>query len=135
MGLLDDTVRKAKEFAELTRWNEIVAEQQVQVNGIYMQIGVKYYEKYVANPEAEFEQLFGELRVANERLAELQQEVRKLKNIIQCPTCGGECDPNLIYCGICGTPLPRNQEFKFCANCGTKQHIGAEFCMDCGFRC
>ena len=84
MGLLDDTVRKAKEFAELTRWNEVIADQQAQINGFYMQIGQIYYANHASHPDAEFEQLFKEIHKGNERLEELQQEVRKLRNLVVC---------------------------------------------------
>jgi len=118
MGLLDgigkiitqtgqDTVKKAKSFAEATKINSQIAEEQRALNTFYAQIGEKYYKLYKDAPADEFAQLCDRLTAGIIRIAELQTEVQRLKNTKMCPKCGAVCPINVLFCSTCGAQLPK----------------------------
>ena len=118
MGLLDgigkkiaqsgqDTVKKAKSFAEATRINSQIAEEQRAVSAFYSQIGEKYYTLYKDAPADEFAQTCDRITAGLIRIAELQTEVQRLKNTRLCPKCGAVSAANVQFCASCGAELPK----------------------------
>jgi hypothetical protein len=101
-----DTVKKAKEFAEVTRINAQISEEQKALNGFFMQIGEKFFAAVADAPPEEYAPLCERIVAGRRRIAELQLEVQKVKNVRLCPKCGAECAANLQFCGACGEPLP-----------------------------
>lgn len=75
-----------------------------------------------------------------------------------CPNCGNKLGNGIKFCGVCGTPVPKDIQApakpvspvyenengkedikapatpKFCPNCGTKTAEGIKFCGTCGER-
>ena len=120
MGLLDgigkkiaqsgqDTVKKAKSFADATRINGQIAEEQRAVSAFYSQIGEKYYTLYKDAPADEFSQTCDRITAGLMRIAELQTEVQRLKNTRLCPKCGAVSAANVQFCASCGAELPKQE--------------------------
>lgn len=53
------------------------------------------------------------------------QSLRMLK----CPKCGATLQPNMKFCGECGTPVGAKN---VCPKCGTENEPGTKFCGECG---
>ncbi|NLA76578.1 MAG: hypothetical protein GX851_01890 [Clostridiales bacterium] len=110
MGLFNDTGKKiaqtaqntakqAKEFAEISKINTQIADEQRALNSFYMQIGQKYYNMFGGEPAVEFSQLCLNVAESENKIAAFQREVLQIKHARICPNCGSECDEKLFFCG------------------------------------
>jgi len=102
-----DTVNKAKSFAEIAKINGQIAEEQRALSAFFAQIGEKYYKLYKDAPSGEFIQLCDRITASQIRIAELQTDVQRLKNTKLCPKCGAVCASNVLFCSSCGAQLPQ----------------------------
>lgn len=105
-----DTVKKAKSFAETTKLNSQISEEQRALTAFYSQIGEKYYELYKDSPGEEFAQTCDRITAGQMRIAEMQTEVQRLKNTRLCPKCGAVSAANVQFCASCGAELPKQEQ-------------------------
>ena len=49
--------------------------------------------------------------------------------MLKCPKCGATLQPNMKFCGECGTPVGAKN---VCPKCGTENEPGTKFCGECG---
>jgi len=101
-----DTVKKAKTLAEITKINSRISEEQRTLTAFYAQIGEKYYSIYKDAPAEEFAQICDRITAGLSRIAELRIELEKQKSERLCPKCGAACPANVQYCAACGALLP-----------------------------
>jgi len=100
-----DTVKKAKELAELAKLNGQIAEEQRALTAFYAQIGERYYTLHKDCPQDEFIQSCERITAGLKRITDLTAEVQRIKNARICPKCGATCPANVQFCGACGEPL------------------------------
>ncbi len=127
-----NTVQQAKDFAEISKINTRIADEQRLLNSFYMQIGQKYFTVFGEQPAEEFIQLCINVRDSEAKIAGLQHEILQIKHARICPNCGAECDEKLAFCGACGHELPAQSEsaHRFCPNCGGELTFDAAFCTN-----
>ena len=101
-----DTIKKAKSYAETAKINGQIAEEQRVLTAFYAQMGEKYYNLHKGDPTDEFAQYCDRITAGQMRIAELQMEIQRLKNSRFCSNCGAECPLNVQFCSSCGTRLP-----------------------------
>ena len=107
-----DTVKKAKDFAEITKLNGQISEEHRALTAFYAQIGEKYYSLYKDAPQEEFAQSCARISAGLKRIAENQALIQTLKNTKLCPKCGAECEQNVQFCSSCGEKLPMPEPVK-----------------------
>lgn len=128
-----DAVQKAKNFADVTKLNSQINDEKKAIVNFYKQVGEKYYSLYGTDPQEEFKQLCEFITAKNNKIAQLETEIRRIQNVNTCPKCGNVCSDTLLFCSSCGESLPKERSNKLiCNECGTELSITAVFCTNCG---
>lgn len=123
MDFLDNAMVKAKEALDVAckKTNEVVStqKQKFDVASIenkrakdFQALGELYFEK-IKNETSEDEairDLVLEIKLKNERLNELKEDINNAKNKRSCPSCGAVIDQAAVYCSACGKKLVLDSE-------------------------
>ena len=137
-------VKGTKDFADITRLNSQISDEQKQITNYYAQIGMRYYELHAAAPEDEvFAGFCTSIAGCVEKIAVLQAEIQKIKGIKKCLGCGAEVPIASVFCGICGHDTRKDAEAEagvevavsnapLCPGCNKEIEPGTAFCTGCG---
>lgn len=151
MGFFDDFGKKisqvgqgaaqqTKIFAETTKLNSHISDEEKQINNLYIQIGKNYFEAHKNNDSDEYKDLMVGITDAQARIAQYQEQIRTIKGIRNCPNCGAEVPNNSAFCNSCGTKMPAKetapaagvQASAKCPQCGADVAADSKFCDGCG---
>lgn len=150
MAFFDDLTRKltmvgqeaasqTKIFAEKTRINSKISDEERQLNSIYQLLGKTYYEANKDNPNADYGDLLLSIKDAYTRIEALREQLRTVTGMRNCPQCGGEVANNSLFCNACGAKMPEvaaapaaAPQGNSCPQCGNIVSFGASFCNICG---
>ena len=121
MAFLDDLSRKltqvgqeaasqTKMFAETTRINAKISDEERQLNAMFMQLGRNYFDANKDNPTAAFADTINNIRDAIHRIEVYKSDIRRARGMVACPNCGSEVSSNVQFCSYCGSKMPV-QEF------------------------
>lgn len=134
-----DSAKKTREFVEVTKLNSQISDEKRSITNLYAQIGEKYFHDTLANPQPAYADLFRAVEAANQKVASLQEEIQKIRNVRICENCGAESTDGSSFCAGCGAPFPivppaaePAPATKTCANCGAQLPDNAAFCTACG---
>ena len=135
-----DVVRGAKDITDTARQNSLIAGEQKQISNLYLQIGKLYYETQVIDPAAPLGKLCLAINSSNERIAVYNEEIRKIRGTIHCPSCGADIPIASSFCGVCGAktevacekPYTVETSIKTCSSCSAQLDEGVMFCPFCG---
>ncbi len=136
MPFLDELGKRMTNTVDLTRLQYNVGEEERIRQELYRSIGEQYVALHKEDPEEALAGLVSEVKASFERTEELRRQIRTVKGLVQCPKCGADVDPNVMFCMHCGSPIPRPEPpkvtGKFCVQCGAALTEGAKFCFKCG---
>lgn len=127
---------KTKNFSEITRLNSAISEQEQQIGRAYAAIGQSYYDNHKADPNAEEQEKITFINDAKQRIAQYQEQIKQIRGIAACPSCGAEISSTAPFCSACGksTGFVPPQQKRTCPVCGASLSEGAVFCTACGNR-
>ncbi len=130
-------VRGTQTFSETVSLNARIDECRKNLNNCYSQLGQAYYTRAQGNIPPEFKGIFDQIQMLNQNIIQLQEQIKIVKGIRQCPNCGAEVPNNVMFCGNCGYSMPPVQSRgsangPVCSNCGAPLEAGAAFCTNCG---
>jgi len=133
-----NTARGAKELADTVKLNSLISDEQRQINSLYTEIGKLFYETNMGvSKDTEFGKLCSEISDANERIGKYEQDIRTIKGLKCCPSCGSNVPLESAFCGDCGTKVETPvdstaADSQLCPNCRAVIAEGASFCTACG---
>ena len=121
MAFLDDLSRKltqvgqeaasqTKVFAETTRINAKISDEERQLNAMFMQLGRNYFDANKDDPTAAFADTINNIKDAIHRIEDYRGDIRRARGMVTCPNCGSEVSSNVQFCSYCGSKMPV-QEF------------------------
>ncbi len=121
MAFLDDLSRKltqvgqeaasqTKVFAETTRINAKISDEERQLNAMFMQLGRNYFDANKDDPTAAFADTINNIKDAIHRIEVYRGDIRRARGMVTCPNCGSEVSSNVQFCSYCGSKMPV-QEF------------------------
>ncbi len=96
--------KKAKDGTDLTKLNMELKSKQNFIEKQYISIGRKVYEAERNNDESAFEEVFL-IRQSFEEIEQIRSEIRDIKGLIKCPSCGQEISPKVQFCPNCGQEI------------------------------
>ena len=116
-------VRGTQTFSETVSLNARIDECRKNLNNCYSQLGQAYYTRAQGNIPPEFKGIFDQIQMLNQNIIQLQEQIKIVKGIRQCPNCGAEVPNNVMFCGNCGYSMPPVQSRgsangPVCSNCG-----------------
>lgn len=137
VGVGKGAMRGAQNFSETVSLNARIDECKKNLNNCYSQLGQAYYSRAQGNVPPEFQGIFDQIQMLNQNIVQLQEQIKIIKGIRQCPNCGAEVGSNVMFCGNCGYSMPPVQggapgNGPACTNCGAPLEEGATFCTNCG---
>lgn len=121
-----------KEISELTR---NIQAARLRVSDISSAIGKKYYEQKKDAPEAEYVQMFNDMRAAENQIEQMETRIKFLNGIVVCTNCKTDNSVNSSFCAACGSRLPHTYTAdgaNRCSRCGNIINPGQLFCGNCG---
>lgn len=133
--------QQTKNFADVTRLNSEISEKERKITQLYQTIGQTYYQNHSQAPEPEYRQAVEEIRALLTEIAQHQEEIKQIKGIVKCPSCGADVPLQAAFCNSCGArmtpgapPAPPAEEGRVCPVCGAAVAEGNQFCTHCGSR-
>lgn len=131
------TVKMTKDFAEVSKMNAEIAEQEKKENAAYYQMGKLYFSKHQHDAEDEFVAQINMVIDAENKIKECRHQISVVKGVVVCPGCGAENPIGSSFCVSCGKAIPKDasplDETKMlCPNCGATISKGVRFCTSCG---
>ena len=134
-----NAAQKTRDMAEISKLNSSISEEETKLNNAYIQIG----KLYCANHGSDYEDCFGSfidvVTESEKKIADMNAQIREIKGIITCPTCGEYVSLSVAFCSSCGTPTPKPEPTEqattvLCPMCGNGVPKEMRFCTSCGFR-
>ncbi len=101
------SAQKAKDLADMAKYNSLILDAEKTISGLYQQIGEKYVEKHVDELEPEMEELVNAIQEAKDKIKEYQHVLGELKGLKECPSCGTQVAMDAVFCPACGTNLAK----------------------------
>lgn len=137
VGVGKGVMRGTQTFSETVSLNARIDECRKNLNNCYSQLGQAYYTRAQGNVPPEFKGIFDQIQMLNQNIIQLQEQIKIVKGIRQCPNCGAEVGSNVMFCGNCGYSMPPVQagmsgNGPACPSCGAPLEEGAAFCTNCG---
>lgn len=132
-----NAVDKGKAFADATKLNAAISEEEKKVNNAYYQIGNLYVALHPDDYEDDFSTLINAIVSSQEKIASLKQQIQNIKGVTRCEQCGAEVPNNIAYCSACGAQMPKkevsiDEAHIKCDNCGAVVDKNLRFCTSCG---
>ena len=149
-----DAISKTKDFADVTKLNASIAEEERKIKAAYAEIGKAYFEAHPDDFEPSLEPQISLIKQCNANISEFKRQITTIKGVGICPNCGAEISKDAAFCSSCGNPVPKETkedvvdsqvvseeivpteaevvEEKKCPKCGEKIEEGAVFCVNCG---
>lgn len=130
------TIAKTKEFADTSRLNSMISEQEKIVVNQYYQIGKLYYSEHRNDYEEIYAGMINIITEAEERIQNYKTQIQDIKGVRRCENCGAEVPLGDAFCSSCGSPMPQNHTEQVdtvrCTNCGAYVKKNMRFCTSCG---
>ncbi|MBQ4088510.1 MAG: zinc ribbon domain-containing protein [Clostridia bacterium] len=142
MGFFDQASKKFAEVQKKTGDTIAVYKLQSQIKNIeeeiqqiYATIGEVCYAAHKSGKSPEgLDSLFENIDSMKASIAELNDDIDRLNQIVRCPDCGGPVDLGVKFCPNCGCKIPEEllPKIETCPNCGNIRGEGDRFCEKCG---
>ena len=131
-------MQKTKEFSDITKLNSAISEEERNQGNLYTQLGKIYYDQDA--PEDIYKDTVEALKSSMAKVTELKEQLKAIKKVRTCESCGTEIANDAVFCPKCGAKLPEvlppqpeeKNDANKCQNCGKELEEGAQFCPDCG---
>lgn len=97
--------QKAKDVAEVTKLNSQISTEETKIKEAYLAIGKRYFEENIGEVSDAYINDFTIVNEAKARVLELQEQIKTIKGIFSCPSCGAEVTTDSSFCSSCGTKI------------------------------
>jgi len=133
-----------KDLAGTAKLNMQISDEQKLIDGYFMQIGKSFYELHSDTADENFASICTSITESMAKIAQLREEIQKIKGIKKCTGCGAEIPIETTFCGVCGYDTRKDAEAaeqtsdqtsnqtKMCPSCNKELASDAAFCTDCG---
>lgn len=95
-------VNKTKELTEITKLSARISDLQRKNDNIYRIIGKMYVDNFGSNPEHMFKDAIHSIMENQKKIVTCREEIKILKGIRKCPSCGADVHAGSQFCSKCG---------------------------------
>ena len=132
--------QQAKNFTDVTRLNSAISDKEKKITQLYASIGQAYYQRHRSDPDAEELQQIEAVNALFAEIAQCQEEIKQIKGIVKCPSCGADVPLQAAFCNSCGAKMEpaapqaavHTEDTKICPVCGAASPRENRFCTSCG---
>jgi len=129
-----DALEKTKRYAEISKINVKLLEEEEQLEKLYANLGRLYFQLNEKEPEIIYQDLFRAIEGSLQNIAHCQKTINEMKGLKACQSCGEEIAEGAVYCPQCGKILNNEVKeliYRICINCGTVSIGEEECCLNC----
>ena len=131
------TIAKTREFADTSRLNTMIYEEERTLGNLYYQVGKLYISLHKEDGEEAFSELIRNVSETEARINNYRTLIQNIRGVQRCPRCGGELPAGSAFCCFCGTPVPKvsmpeERNYVKCQSCGAFVKAEMKFCTSCG---
>lgn len=137
-----DAIKKTKILAETTKLNSQISGEKRVISDNYSKIGEKYFELFGDDPDENMACFVTAIKDALAKIEEYEAQIKALKGVASCKSCGAELKEGALFCTACGAkveetqpedqPMEQPAPLHLCSTCGNPLPDGAMFCSGCG---
>lgn len=136
-----EVTKKTKDLGGVVSLTSQIKDNQNNIDKLYKELGEKYYKEYNEEAAQRFAEEVKQVVVLQEKMEEDRRQLRALKGLKLCKSCGAEVENAALHCPMCGAELEvpvtktveeTPSEQKFCVSCGEPLGTDAKFCGKCG---
>lgn len=141
-----DAIRKTKDMAEVAKLNSFISDEEEKVHTYLYEIGKSYYEDNQGSSLSVYLDKMNMVTNSLARIEELNNEIRRIKNIQICSQCGAQIAAESTFCSSCGAKIElvgqktanvldsesENLQPRLCPSCGQEVKATSAFCPTCG---
>lgn len=124
------TVKKTGEFTNLAKMKYALHSEETKLSECFEEIGKLYYayQREGVDYVTEIAALIAEADVIKLTIAEMKEEIAKLKNDTICKKCGAKLDAAMAFCPACGEKQTKEEAACDCdgCDCDDKSDCGTE---------
>ncbi len=106
-AVTEKAVQRAKNLAEQAKLRNQLSEAERTVTDCYTQIGKQYAAAHPEDFEEGYAPMMAAIAGANRQIASLREQLRDLKAVSLCPSCGAEVGKDAAFCSACGAEMPK----------------------------
>ena len=101
----DAAFQKGKDFADTQKAQSDIRGEERNIAGAYEQIGRQFVKDNPGEAEAKYGDLVARIKTSEENIQRLQAEIREIKHLGTCPSCGADYTKGQTFCSRCGAKL------------------------------
>ncbi len=101
-----DTAEEVQKLNRIRQLNGKVSDAKKQIEGVYSEIGKKFYELHKDYIPEGFEELINTINEKTAEIEQLKEQLRQVKGVVLCPGCSMEVSGDERFCPNCGFKLP-----------------------------
>lgn len=99
----------AKNMKEVIVRNAQIQEASKNINSLYLEIGKQYFNKHASDMGAEFGALMRQIMKEQEKIDRLNEEIKQIRGVVKCPSCGEDNSLDALFCCNCGNPIKQSR--------------------------
>ncbi len=133
----NDTIRKTRDFSDVTKLNTQISYSENAIKEIFGQIGRKYFEENAKEIPEGYGELFQNISIQMNKIEECRNQINLIKGLICCRKCGSVVSNKSVFCPSCGEKMLEMPAIdavggKVCSSCGAFVKPDQKFCTNCG---
>lgn len=105
-----DVSQKARDLSGVAKLNLDIKSKEDFIQKQYSEIGRLYYEAHKDENASEYMEQMALITEASDSIAQMREEIMKLKGAQICPNCGSPVNEGASFCGKCGTKMGMFEE-------------------------
>ena len=98
----ESAAEKAKAFADTTKLNSMISEEQRNIERLHYQLGRLCFQENCANPQKPYQETVVAILTSEQHIEEYQHQISQMKGTQVCFACGDEIPANSKFCNECG---------------------------------
>lgn len=131
--------QSGKNVMDVARLNNLISDKKKQIAANYSALGEAYYAAHKDDANPEQSRFVFAIKALFDDIERAENEIKQIKGVVKCPTCGADIPLGAAFCSVCGTVTPEQTKaaapagIRTCPQCGKPAAEGNKFCTGCGY--